>query len=326
MTDFKSKIISELQVLERLAATETAGVFKARSYASAIKTVGTWPPILSVADVPPAAKGDGIGKEIRVKIGRIVEHGSLDIDPAARMRATCFEIFQGIYGVGPKKAEELIDAGYRSIADVRAAATALPKLLNKNQRVGLKYYEDINERIPRAEMEAHAALLLSLKPAALEGEIVGSYRRGRPDSGDIDMLIRTADAHVDAGAALAAYVEALKAAGYIREVLAQGETKCLAVAGLPGSSKVRRLDLLVTPPSQFPFAVFYFTGSDTFNVAVRQRALDRGFTLNEHALTTLKTGIAVEGIRSERDIFTALRIAWTEPCNRTGPEAVISTE
>jgi len=124
MTDFNSKIIAELRVLERLAATETAGTFKARAYASAIKTIGTWPPILSVADVPPAAKGDGIGKEIRVKIGKIVEHGFLDIDPEARMRASCFEIFQGIYGVGPKKAEELIDAGYRSIADVRAASSS----------------------------------------------------------------------------------------------------------------------------------------------------------------------------------------------------------
>jgi DNA polymerase IV len=324
MTDFKSKIISELQVLERLAATETAGVFKARSYASAIKTVGTWPPILSAADVPPAAKGDGIGKDIRVKIGRIVEHGSLDIDPEARVRASCFEIFQGIYGVGPKKAEELIDAGYRSIADVRAAAAALPKLLNKNQLAGLKYYEDINSRIPRSEMEDHEIVLMGLMPLPLGGVIVGSYRRGRPDSGDIDMLLRVENAEMDAGKALAEYVEKLRTLGYIREVLALGAHKCLAIAALP-NRKARRLDILVTPPAELPFAIFYFTGSDTFNVAVRQRALDRGFTLNEHALTTLKTGVAVEGIRIERDIFTALRIAWVEPCDRTGPEAVVPT-
>jgi DNA polymerase/3'-5' exonuclease PolX len=340
MTDFKSTIIAELRVLERLAVSETAGVFKARAYASAIKKIKTWPPIRSLEDVPAAAKGDGIGKEIRVKIGKIIEHGQLDIDPEARMRAHCFEAFQGIYGVGPKKAEDLIAAGYRSIADVRVAAAALPKLLNRNQQVGLRYYEDIQERIPRAEMDAHAALLMSLKPASLEGTIVGSYRRGAADSGDIDMLVRTASADVDAGKALQAYVEALRGAGYIREVLAQGDTKCLAVAGLPrdaasggthvataqAGEKMRRLDLLVTPPSQFPFAVFYFTGSDLFNVAVRQRALDRGFTLNEHALTHLKTNSAVGGISTERDIFAALRMVWKEPVERTGPEAVISVE
>jgi DNA polymerase/3'-5' exonuclease PolX len=325
MTDFKSKIIAELQVLERLAVAETAGVFKARAYSSAIKTIKTWPPIRSLEDVPAAAKGDGIGKEIRVKIGKIIENGELDIDPEARMRAHCFEAFQGIYGVGPKKAEDLIAMGMRSIADVRAALAANPKLLNRNQQVGLRYYEDIQERIPRAEMDAHAALLMSLKPAALEGTIVGSYRRGAADSGDIDMLVRTASAEVDAGEALRLYVAALQDAGYIREVLAQGDTKCLAVACVPGG-KMRRLDLLVTPPSQFPFAVFYFTGSDLFNVAVRQRALDRGFTLNEHALTHLKTNRAVDGIRTERDIFAALRMAWKEPVERTGPEAVISVE
>lgn len=325
MTDFKSKIIAELRVLERLAVAEAAGAFKARAYAAAIKTIQTWPTIRSLADVPAAVKGDGVGKEIRIKIGKIIENGQLDIDPAARERAICYEAFQGIYGVGPKKAADLIAAGFRSIADVRMGLTADPTLLNRNQQVGLRFYEDINERIPRAEMDAHAALLMSLKPAALEGEIVGSYRRGRPDSGDIDMLIRTASADVDAGEALRSYVAALTEAGYIREVLAQGETKCLAVAGLPGAgSKMRRLDLLVTPPAEFPFAVFYFTGSDTFNVTVRQRALDRGFTLNEHALTHIKSGSIVDGIRTERDIFAALRIVWKDPVDRTGPEAVIS--
>lgn len=323
MTDFKSKIIAELQVLERLAVSEAAGAFKARAYASAIKTIKTWPVVRTLEDVPAAIKGDGIGKEIRVKIGKIIEHGQLDIDPEARIRANCYAAFQGIYGVGPKKAEDLIAAGYRSIADVRAALATNPKLLNRNQQVGLRYYEDIQERIPRAEMDAHAALLMSLKPASLEGTIVGSYRRGAADSGDIDMLIRTASADVDAGKALETYVEALRGAGYIREVLAHGETKCLAVAGLPGAgSKMRRLDLLVTPPTEFPFAVFYFTGSDTFNVAVRQRALDRGFTLNEHALTHLKTNTPVLGFRTERDIFAALGMVWKEPVERTGPEAV----
>lgn len=323
MTDFKGKIIAELGILQLLAVAEEAGTFKARAYASAIKTIQTWPPIWSLADVPPAVKGDGIGKEIRIKIGKILEHGGLEIDPAARERAMSYEAFQGIYGVGPKKAEELIALGFRTIEDVRAGLVANPKLLNRNQQIGLRYYEDINERIPRAEMDAHAALLMALKPPTLEGTIVGSYRRGRPDSGDIDMLIRTASADVDAGEALRSYVDALKAAGYIREVLAQGETKCLAVAGLPtAGAKMRRLDLLVTPPAEFPFAVFYFTGSDTFNVAVRQRALDRGFTLNEHALTHIKTNTPVAGIRTERDIFTALRIAWKEPVERTGPEAV----
>ena len=333
-TDYKPTILAELEVLRRLAtASAAAGTFKARAYATAIKTLTALPHIRSAADLPPPAKGDGLGKEIRAKVETICTTGRLDIPEEARQTAAALHIFQGIYGVGPKKAEDLIAAGYRTLADVQIAAAANPKLLNRNQHVGLRYYEDINSRIPRAEMDAHAALLMHNKPAALEGVIVGSYRRGAANSGDIDMLIRTASPSENAGAALAAYVQTLKAAGYIREVLAQGEHKCLAVAILPDSSssaeggagkmKARRLDLLVTPPEEFPFAVLYFTGSDGFNVAMRSHALTMGFTLNEHALTQVSTGKIAKGIRNEEDIFAGLRLQWRAPHERTGPEACV---
>lgn len=320
MTDFKPILIAELDVLRRVSLLETAGTFKARSYASAIKTLSGLPTIRSLADIPASTKGDGLGKEIRIKIQRILETGSLDISPEVRARADAMDTLSGIYGVGPKKVEELLAAGYMTIAQIRAAVTNKTLTLNRNQLTGLRYYEDINSRIPRTEMEAHAALLMSAKPASLEGRIVGSYRRGATSSGDIDMLVRTTDASVDVGVALAEYVKTLQREGYIKDVLAQGAHKCLAVSQLP-SCRARRLDLLVTPPEEFPFAVFYFTGCDTFNVAVRSHALTRGFTLNEHALTQVSTGRTVGGIRTEKDIFAALKIQWREPHERTGPEA-----
>ena len=168
-------------------------------------------------------------------------------------------------------------------------------------------------------MEVHEATLMSHKPAALEGVIVGSYRRGRPDSGDIDMMICTEDA---APIALANYVGILRAAGYIKEILALGDHKCLAISQLPGKP-ARRLDLLVTPPTSFAASVLYFTGSDGFNVHMRQVAKDKGFTLNEHGLMRTATKVMVEGLKGERDIFMALGLQWKEPAERTGPEAVI---
>ena len=317
MTDFKEKIVSELDVLRRISVTEPAGVFKERSYAAAIKLLTALSHIRSVADLPPNQKGSGLGADIRAKIATIIEKGALDIGPEVRARATALEIFQGIYGVGPKKAQELVAAGYTSIAALRAAA---PSLFNKNQLIGLRYYEQLLARIPRAEMDKHAALLMSAKPATLEGVIVGSYRRGRPDSGDIDMLVRSTDPN-----AMADFVAALQATGYIREVLAHGDHKCMAICELPGQAKkARRLDILLTPPEEFPFAVFYFTGSDTFNVAVRAHALSRGWTLNEHAITQVRSGKRVSGVRSEQDLFKLLKLRWVEPAERTGPEAVVS--
>jgi DNA polymerase/3'-5' exonuclease PolX len=322
MTSLKNTIIAELDILRRISTTETAGVFKARSYAAAIKALEAIPAINTTSDLGNPKKGDGLGAEIRKKIAHIIEHGSLDIPVDIRASATALEAFQNIYGVGPKKAQDLIAAGYTTIAQLRTAVAANPKLLNKNQQIGLRYYDDLLTRIPRAEMDQHAATLMAAKPAALEGVIVGSYRRSAANSGDIDMLIRTADAAVDAGAALATFVATLKSRGYIREVLAQGPHKCLAISQLAGAP-ARRLDLLVTPPEEFPFAVFYFTGCDTFNVAVRSHALTRGYTLNEHALTQVSTGKPVGGIKTERDIFTVLHLEWREPHERTGPDAVV---
>ena len=87
MTDLKDKIIAELEVLAAVAPLETAGTFKARAYATGIKTIAALPRVQTAEDLPPAAKGDGLGKEIRAKILRILEHGSLDIDPEVRAKA-----------------------------------------------------------------------------------------------------------------------------------------------------------------------------------------------------------------------------------------------
>ena len=322
--DMKDTIIGELEILCKLATTETAGTFKVRQYNATIKAIRALPAVRSMDDIPPPKKGDGLSPAQRDRIAYILEHGQLDISPAARAKATCYEAFQNIYGVGPKKAQQLVDAGYTTVDELRAAAETNAKLLNKNQRIGLRYYDDLLLRIPRVEMDVHRDMLMAAKPAALEGIIVGSYRRGMANSGDIDMLVRTADATVNAAESLRAFVETLKARGYIREVLAIGDHKCLAISQLPGLS-ARRLDLLVTPPAEFPFAVLYFTGSDGFNVAMRQRALAIGLSLNEHGFTAVKGGVLPESvgdIRTERDIFDVLDIEWREPEERLGDGAM----
>jgi DNA polymerase/3'-5' exonuclease PolX len=319
MTDYKQKAISELDVLRRISVMEDAGVFKGRVYTAAIRTLSALPHLRSMEDLPPSQKGDGLGKEVRLKIQMILETGSLHITKETRDLATALETLQNIYGVGPKKAQDLIMEGYTTIEALRSTDK---KILNKNQQIGLRYYEDLLKRIPRAEMDQHAALLMSAKSEGSEGSegmIVGSYRRGKPDSGDIDMLL------CSDRAALADFVTALKVRGYIKEILAQGDHKCMAICALPSTMVARRLDILVTPPHEYPFAVFYFTGSDTFNVAVRSHALTLGYTLNEHGIVGVKSGLSVKGVKTEKNLFALLKLKWVEPVDRTGPEAVTSS-
>ena len=321
-TTMKDLIIQELSVLQKTCVSEPAGSHKARQYATAIKTIRAIPHLNAITDVP-TGKGTGIGDKIYQKIEEILATGHLaSADRARESKAPdSMDIFRNIYGVGPKKAAEFITAGYRNLDDLRKAAAEDEKILTKNMRVGLRHYDDFLSRIPRSEMVKHEEMLLQSKPITMTGVIVGSYRRGKPDSGDIDMLCSSAPG---SDTSLKGFITKLKAGKYITDVLAQGEMKCLAVCRLPGQP-YRRLDLLLTPPEEFPFAVLYFTGSDGFNIRMRQRALEKGYTLNEHAMTHIATKTRVSGVHTEADIFRLLDMVFKEPSERTGPEAVVSS-
>ena len=242
-----------------------------------------------------------------------------------------FETLQHIYGVGPAKVRELLKQGIQSVEQLRTEVKNHPQLLNDKQKVGLAYYDDLLERIPRQEMETHKTVLNQMLPdimKAWDTEIVGSYRRGAVTSGDIDVLIRVPPS-ISALAAkklLATYVEQMKKAGYIEEVLALGEHKCMAICRLQGPSgqKARRLDLLLTPEDEYAYAILYFTGSDQFNVAFRNHAQQMGYTLNEHRLTPLTEDTSQPPpMKKEDDIFRFLGLRYIAPTERVNKDQIL---
>jgi len=317
--DYKKSIINSLDVM-RKKEIASKDRFKALAYAKVIGQLKSTPgPIRSFEDV----KGiEGIGEKIGLKIKEILETGSLAA--AERVREEfpldAYDALLGVYGIGPAKARELVEKeGVRSIADLRTSVAARPALLNDKQKIGLRVYEDLLERIPRTEMEEHQRILIGSLPSGTEGQIVGSFRRGAESSGDIDILVRGEDVR-----AFEDYVDALVLSGYITDILAQGEKKCLAVCRLPGG-KARRLDILLTPESEYAYAILYFTGSAEFNVAFRSWALERGYTLNEHTLMPIREGVGgVPPMKEESDIFRFLGIKWVEPSARHGAEDVVA--
>ena len=46
----------------------------------------------------------------------------------------------------------------------------------------------------------------------------------------------------------------------------------------------RRIDIMFTKPEEYPFAILYFTGSGEFNVNMRNKLLDLGYTINEYSV------------------------------------------
>ena len=328
--DFKPLILSSLETMRSGELAKPDRKWEAVAYKKAIQNLKRFDgPIYSAEAIKDV---DGVGKKIYTKIVEIVATGALKA--AENMKETtnvgAFDLLLQVHGIGPVKARELLAAGIRSIADLRAAFKADPELLNETQQIGLHYYEAGIQRIPRSEMEAHEAVLLSNVPAGLKGVIVGSYRRGAEDSGDVDMLV-TYNTNVDAKDAQIAFkklVTDLIADNYIVAKLVSGTKKWMGYVQLRPDTVPRRLDLLLTPPNEFAYALFYFTGSDRFNVAFRSHCLSLGYTLNEHTMKPTAKGVE-KGVplpppmANEKDIFDFVGLKFFPPNQRVNGSQIV---
>ena len=299
----------------------TGEVHRARAYKNAQSTIITIrEPILSIDDV----KGKPhIGATILKKVQEYIETGTLRV--LEREKENPIHVFTTIYGIGPKRAKTLVSKhGITTIEELRDQQD---DLLNDKQKIGLVYYEDLLERIPRSEIDEFKTLLTEVfRDVSLERdistssfEIVGSYRRGATTSGDIDIIV------TDTGndnTVFNAFLDTLCERGIILEQLSRGKVKCLTIGRLTSAagSTPRRLDFMYSPPHEYAFATLYFTGSAIYNTLMRQQALDLGYTMNEHGFHHMidsKKGAKVEEyFATEQDIFAFLDIVYTRPQDR----------
>ena len=312
-----------IELMEQLSAImlKNGEPFRARAYQKAQETIMAYPDdILS----PKQLEGQpGIGSTIMEKLNEYVETGTLRV--LEREKTNPINILADVYGIGPKKAAELVAADVKTIETLRQRQD---ELLNDVQKVGLKYYEQIQERIPRSEIEEFNHVFESVfsKVAAnslgAKYEIVGSYRRGAKSSGDIDVIITGSSNDI-----YTRFINELLKTAIIIEVLSRGQSKTLVIAKLPDKPIARRVDFLFAPPNEFAFAILYFTGSKIFNTVMRQRALNQGYTFNEHGIYHLenkKKGKKVEqAFQSEKDIFDFLGLQFKEPNERKDGRSIV---
>lgn len=293
--------------------------FKARAYKKAEETIMEFPS--DIVDIQQLKGKPGIGETIMEKLKEYVETGTLRL--LEREKNNPENILSDVYGVGPKKAKDLVAGGITTIEQLRAQQD---KVLNDTQKVGLKYYEDILERIPRAEIDRFADVFQimfdKVKQEGSRYEIVGSYRRGAQDSGDIDVIITSKNETV-----FKHFVDGLIAEKVIIEVLSRGKSKCLVIARLPLARHARRVDFLFSTPEEYAFSVLYFTGSKAFNTVMRGHALTRGYSLNEHGLSKVvdkkQEEKVTQGFNTEQDIFDFLGLVYKTPVERVDGRAVI---
>lgn len=312
--DHKPIIISKLEIMykDELTKKEPTSHFKALAYKKVIDEIKKLDhPIYSYKDVEGLS---GIGAKISEKIKEIIATGTLqEADQIDQNHLT--DEFMKIHGIGPVKANKLIEAGIKSVFELSEAVEFDQTLLNKTQKIGLKYYNTSILRIPRAEMKVHEKILFKFLPEGLTGEIVGSYRRGALDSGDIDMLLTSSSSKEKL---LKSFVTVLIENGYILDELASGDKKWMGYVSKNKRGKPRRLDLLLAPPSEYPYSLLYFTGSKEFNVAFRRHANDKGYTINEHKMIPLEEmKVPYPPImNTEEDIFNFLGLKYVLPEER----------
>ena len=266
-----------------------------------------------------------IGPTIKAKLAEYIE--TKDLELFKQERENPATLLTNIHGIGPKKAEELIRQGITTIDRLREKQD---EVLNATQKTGLKYYEDIEKRIPRAEIDEYQKIFETVfkdanQPpiAGAQYEIVGSYRRGAATSGDIDVILTGESVDI-----FTRMVDGLIAKGVIVEVLSRGKTKSMVIAKLTPKSVARRVDFMYSPIEEYPFAVLYFTGSKYFNVSMRAYALTIGITLNEHGM--FKKGIGKDAavridelFRTEKDVFDKLGLKYVKPGDRTDGRSVL---
>lgn len=247
MKDYKNEYIEILKQLEYYNRVKEKAPFKAKIYREAVEQIKNLNGEVNSAD---DIKGlSGIGKAITDKLTEFINTGQVknleklkseyntEDYENEKIKQAKKDIFLQIHGIGDAAAEKLIDLGITTIEELKARkneeipgkGTKKLKLLNATQQKGLEYYEEILEKIPRAEIEEYKTTIEKLFNEATDNntednkfEIVGSYRRGKQESGDIDIIITS---KVNDKTSFDKFLDLLKEKDIIKVFLSRGEKK-----------------------------------------------------------------------------------------------------
>lgn len=309
-----ARIADAFDLLGSLYELDGAVIHRVLAYRRAAERIRSTPE--SVEDLAAAGRVTelpDIGKTIAEKIDQLRTTGT--IEALDRLLATYPEGLvevMAVPGVGPKTARRLHEElGVASTEDLRAACAddrvaGLKGLGAKRQAAILAALEQGGAPRKRVmlldrALDRGTLLLEALRddPDCVEASLAGSLRRHRETIGDVDLVAAAADP----GPVLRRFAEHEA----VQEVVALGEAKASVV--LHDGTQV---DLRVVDPTEWGSLLQHFTGSKEHNVALRERARERGLSLSEHGFTPLEGG-AAEPCASEQELYARLGLAWIPP-------------
>ena len=298
--------------------------FRVRSYRNAAEAIEALPQ--QVADLIQEPKKlleiQGIGKGMQANLVQLFKEGRIEAhtELLKKYRPSMLELLK-IQGLGPKtialiwSAHQVSDLeGVEKLAR-EGKIRELPRMGEKHELKLLKAIEDYRRIAGRFLLDTAEQLAEKLVEHLLAAPLgnlgiekvtpAGSLRRGRETVGDLDILV-TGKGCIEAESRQTLIEHLLRFPG-LMDVIAQGENK---VSFRHRNSM--QVDVRLLPPESFGAAMQYFTGSKAHNVALRQRALKMGFTLNEYALATLEDEQPVAGA-TEEEIYAKLKLDFIPP-------------
>lgn len=312
----KDDVAAALDEIGTLLALKGENDFKCRAYHSGSRTISQLQDDIGQLVATKKLKDiRGIGEALVEKITTLVTTGKLPYleELRASVPAGMIEMLR-LPSVGPKKVKALHDAlGVDSIDKLKAACEAgeVAKLKGFGEKTAAKILEGITflgtvgNRVRIDKGVALGERLLEkvrAMPGVIRAELCGSIRRRRETVKDIDIVASAKDA----GPIMDAFVKLPE----VLQVVGHGETKSSIVAemNLGREKVVLNADLRVVTDEQFPITILHFTGSKEHNIRLRQRALERGFSLNEYALTGW-----TKKLPDEAAVYKALDLVWVPP-------------
>ena len=313
-------LAEQFELLADLMEIGSADSFRIGAYRKAAARIRDTPSSVAQLALDGKAKQlQGIGKTIEAKIVEVVEHG--EIHALTKRKAEVPEevaVFMRLPGLGPKTARRIWqELGITTVAALEAAAGA--QQLRGHAGIGPGTEEKIAAALaqPRATEGPRRALLgttlpklravvevLRAHPAAVEVSLAGSARRMRETVRDLDIIATATDPQ--------ALVDYFCSLTWVVDVAAKGTTKATVV-----SHDGARFDLRVVPPESYGNLLQHFTGSKHHNVALREDAVRRGFSVSEYSISETESG-EEHSFAHEEDVYRFLGYDWIPPELREG--------
>ncbi|KAG1746475.1 hypothetical protein EDB19DRAFT_1689817 [Suillus lakei] len=333
------------------------------SYSRAISVIKAYPYVITVRNFQDLHEIPFLGEKILsmieefLKTGRITEARKLLADPRFQSLST----FVTIHGIGPYTARRLYDLGLRtleeleryyevipgvsdeetmSLLDAEASATT-EAAVEQSIKIGLALRHDLSQTIPREEVEEINRTImreLSHVQKGCTSVIAGGYRRGKPQSNDVDIVITHTDWNLGSQKVKGLcrkLVQRLHEQGFVTHVMQlsgfhqhnvlrthhwDSLEKALTVFVWPHNSSrrrvYRRVDLIFAAPEVFWTAVVGWTGSTMFERDLRLWAKQQKGMKFDSSGISRRHDSKLYYPRSERDVFKVLGLVYVHPTLR----------